>query len=351
MPTRTCWMPTLLASATLAALATPAHAVIGVYGRYFVTGAAAAGAPGSGGTAEYDCNSGPFDGGINSLTGCGINGGRTPSATSYAGTVDSTGRTTQFFADTTAHEFHTTYPDGIHPVTAIDPGFGRGRASANLADGTVHTRVDNNANLGYVIGTANATWHDIVTLQVAGAAANTVTRVQFRASFVGNWLNDGQTTVYGELGSGSLQGQFLLDSTSSGNDGSTNYNLRTGAGWEVYRGVFAQNAAAVDNRGDKAGGAWTTYTAGQMVYDGYFDILGTQAVINPTLRLVANCQIGLQCDYSGQFAFVGLPSSVSYSSDSGVFLTPVPEPENWALMLAGLGGLGLLTARRARTAG
>lgn len=350
MPNRT-WIPTLLATATLAALAGPAHAVTGVYNRYFVTGAAAAGAPGDGRGAEYDCNSGPFDGGINSLTGCGVNSGRTPSATTYAGTVDATGRTTQFFADTTAHAFHFDYDANNLPVTVIEPAFGRGRASANLADGTVHTRVDNNANLGYVIGTASATWHDIVTLQVAGAAANTVTRVQFRSSFVGNWLNDGQTTVYGELGSGSLEAQFLLDSTSSGNDGSTSYNLRTGGGWSVFRGAITQNAAAVDNRGDKAGGAWTTYTDSQMVYDGYFDILGTQAVINPTLRLVANCQIGLQCDYTGRFEFVGLPTSVSYSSDSGVFLSPVPEPEGWALMLAGLGGLGLLTARRARTAG
>ena len=235
-------------------------------------------------------------------------------------------------------------------MTVIEPAFGRGRASANLADGTVHTRVDNNANLGFVAGTASATWHDIVTLQVAGAAASTLTRVQFRASFVGSWLNDGQTTVYGEQGSGNLDAQFLLDSTSSGNDGSTSYNLRTGGGWAISQGAITQNAAAVDNRGDKAGGAWTTYTDGQMVYDGYFDILGTQAVINPTLRLSTQCAIGLQCDYSGSFAFVGLPSSVRYSADSGVFLTAVPEPEGWALMLAGLGGLGLLTARRARTA-
>lgn len=70
------------------------------------------------------------------------------------------------------------------------------------------------------------------------------------------------------------------------------------------------------------------------------------------LGLSVDCW-GAACGFE-HTASIGLvlPEGVSYTSDSGVFLTgvtavaPVPEPETWALMLAGLGVVGRLARRR-----
>jgi hypothetical protein len=346
---------TLASLLALAAIqAAPAHATTGVYDRYFVTGSATAGAPGDGRAGQYLCNADQFDGGIANLMGCGINTqpgfARTAAATVYDGTVDATGRSTAFLADTTAHGFHVEYGAQNQPITVLEPAFSRGRSAANLADGTVHARVDNNANLGFVAGSARAMWHDIVTLQVADAQPSSITRVQFRVSIDGSLFNDGQTTVYGEQGSGNLRARFSLDDQSSGNTNSP-LSINAVAGWEVYRGALTANTPVVENRGgDTVGGSWTTYATSLMVFDGFFDITGAQAVINPSLSLSLDCSIGLQCDYgnTARFAFVGLPSTVTLRSDSGVFLSAVPEPATWALWPAGVLLLTLLGRRRSR---
>ena len=59
-------------------------------------------------------------------------------------------------------------------------------------------------------------------------------------------------------------------------------------------------------------------------------------------------------DHTGTISFV-LPTDVTFTSDSGVFLTAgplpvaaVPEPESWALMLGGLGSMVALARRRTK---
>lgn len=66
----------------------------------------------------------------------------------------------------------------------------------------------------------------------------------------------------------------------------------------------------------------------------------------------ANVYGAARCDFghTQKFDFGSLPTGVSYSSASGVFLTTsaaVPEPSSWALMLGGIGLVGgTLRARR-----
>jgi hypothetical protein len=55
-------------------------------------------------------------------------------------------------------------------------------------------------------------------------------------------------------------------------------------------------------------------------------------------------QAGGQYQYSNfgdtaTFSFDDLPAGVSYSSDSGHFLTSAPEPSTWALMMIGFSGI------------
>jgi len=330
----------LIVGATGAAWAAP----IGVYNSYFVTGSAAAGAPGDGRTGSYQCNTQAH---VNELAGCGINGNRLTEggATTYGGTASTSGAITSFEAQTRANGYHVEFPNNV-PTVVVDPAYSQVRAAADLATASLHASVANNANLGFVAGSARADLHDIVHLQVAGADASTVTRVQFQFSLDGTVLDDLQTTVFGERGSGTLNTALRLDQWDSANSGSPDYWLAAFGEWSIARGVLQSNNAGLDIRGSRVGGSWTSFGVGEMVFDGWMDIVGAQATINPTLSLSLDCSIGLQCDYgnTAKFRFVGLPSSVSFSSDSGVFLAgvdvpavPVPEPATGALLLAGLG--------------
>jgi hypothetical protein len=336
--------------ALAAAAAGPAHAApTGVYNEYFVTGSASTGS-GSGSDNWYQCNIGA----AGALPGCeGYAGaGLAYLANTTTGTVDSTGRTTSFFADTTRRMYRGGNTEIGEPVVVLLPGSSRAFASANLADASLRASVVNNSeNATYIGGQAQADLHDIVTLNVAGADANTRTRVHFSFTVDGLAYDSGQTTSFGQLGSGNMQARLLLNDLSSDND-NADYSVIAVAGWsKTSTSDFVQAPTFYENRGDAAlaGGSWVQNSLHLMQFDGWLDIVGTSATINPTLALSVGCDIGLVCDYgnTAKFSFVGLPSSVSYTSDSGVFLTAaVPEPQTWALMLGGLLMTGALARRR-----
>lgn len=340
----------ILALAAAAAAVGPAYAApTGVYNQYFVTGWASTGS-GSGSDNRYECNIGA----AGALPGCAGNpgGGLAYLANTTIGTVDSTGRTTSFFADTTRRMYHVEFPAFGDPVVVLDPGSSRAFASADLADASLHASVVNNSeNATYIGGQAQADLHDIVTLRVAGAEANTRTRVNFSFAVDGLAYDSGQTTAFGQHSAGSVEARLLLNDLSSANDNGP-YTVIAGTGWsKTSAGNFVQATASYENRGDPslAGGSWVQNSLQLMQFDGWLDIVGTSATINPTLALSVYCDVGLVCDYgnTARFTFVGLPSSVTFTSDSGVFLTSaVPEPQTAAMLLAGLLVLGRLARRR-----
>lgn len=340
-----------------AALGSAQAAPIGVYNTYFVTGSASAGAPGTGIAAEYQCNRQTY---VQDLAGCGINSARTTAggATVYGGTQPGSGTMTSFTAQARANEFGFVFPNNV-PTVQLGAGYSQAAAAADLSNASLHASVGNNANQGFVSGSARADLHDVVTLQVAGAGASTVTRVLFQFAVDGTVLDDMQTTVFGERGSGSLQAALRMDQTDSGNGGGPDYWLAAFGEWTIFGGALQSNNSGVDIRGTHIGGSWSTMGVSDMVFDGWMEIVGTSATFNPTLSLSLDCSIGLQCDYgnTARFSFVGLPSSVTYSSASGVFLTAgsttptdpngVPEPGSAALVLAALAGLRWTARRRA----
>ena len=75
-------------------------------------------------------------------------------------------------------------------------------------------------------------------------------------------------------------------------------------------------------------------------------------ILTIVATLQANANVGGQAKF-GDTAFlsIDLPAGLAFTSESGVLLTAVPEPETWALMIAGLLALGYhAQRRRARTA-
>ena len=78
--------------------------------------------------------------------------------------------------------------------------------------------------------------------------------------------------------------------------------------------------------------------------------LGVQATLNISCRGGDTCDFG----HTGAFRFGALPGGLSYTSESGTFLTGlggvvgggVPEPATWAMMITGFGLIGMAMRRR-----
>ena len=82
-------------------------------------------------------------------------------------------------------------------------------------------------------------------------------------------------------------------------------------------------------------------------FTGVYALTGATSVIGlrETLSAFGGGSAAASFGSTSHLAFT-LPEGVTYSSSSGVFLTAVPEPGTWALMLAGLGSVLTLARRR-----
>lgn len=203
---------------------------------------------------------------------------------------------------------------------------GSSTAGADLRTGTVRATASSDTYQSR--GTGFAELNDDLTFSVAGGGSQQITVVAHLDGMIGSFAN-----------------AFSLSGLSYILNFGTASNL-------VYLSQGSQSGFTFS-----AGGAssntpvgWDSYAISGLTGTG-FDFTGLLTIRDGETRalrqqLYLNCQEGVNCDFAhtGSIA-MQLPSGVSFTSGSGVFLSPplpsgVPEPTTWAMLIVGFGLAG-----------
>ncbi len=254
----------------------------------------------------------------------GLSGARV----TYSGTVDSTGTATSVFGHTHESLFQSNGPS--------NGAFADAYTAANLNDGTLHVHVQGGTvyvGQGGEGAVATARFVDGLHFNVAGASADAVTSIGVHFT---------------------LEGRVV-----SGGFASSDENLTTSldfgsAGVGILGSGHGLNPVAITGHSER-GWASFSYSAldpSHVEFDGIYNLLGSAQTLGINAYLSAGATFA-DLDYGNTLQVsLTLPDNVSFTSDSGVFLSaantvaPVPETETWTLMLGGLGLLGQLARRR-----
>jgi hypothetical protein len=197
---------------------------------------------------------------------------------------------------------------------------GSSYASADLNTGIVRAAAagsgtDSNGPFG--VGAAHAMFEDTLTFTVQGAGSSTVTDIGVNYNLDGTDSYVGQYTETDQLVFGSALTEFYSDT--------------------------AQTWASAD---------FVSSSPNDGVFQGVYALTGSTIVLTVELSLNLECENGCTANYMNT-SLIGLtlPSNVSFTSASGVFLagSSVPEPSSWAMVL--IGGLGMMAGivRRRRS--
>jgi hypothetical protein len=195
-------------------------------------------------------------------------------------------------------------------------------ASANLATGTVRAQAAGDSTIvngPFGVGVGSAEIFDVLTFTIAGAGPTTVTDITVDYNLDG-------TISFGSFAQHNATDALFFGSAL------TEFSSDTAQTWASANFI---SSSPTDG-----------------VFQGVYALVGSSVTLDVDLKLNLGCEDGCSEDFSNtsQIGLV-LPSNVSFTSNSGVFLTQsgsVPEPSSWAMMLLGGLGVGAGIVRRGR---
>lgn len=184
------------------------------------------------------------------------------------------------------------------------------------------------------VSSSMASISDTIGLNVAGAAADTVTDIGVSFKAYGSFTSDGANVGDASLRSMLYVGSAAFDETLYDAPGS---NTPTLSGCCGAPGWVSESYAL---------------TGSTLSFTGMYAVTGMTPSVGISLEMLLSCSGGYACDYYHTGVLdLTLPEGVTIASDPGGFLSVpfvegVPEPGAWALMILGVGMVG--AARRGR---